>query len=119
MTKIKKEYRIVHQDDGLDTRTLMLEGVDTSRGPRFRIGTVAKAFFNRSPKWLRQRELELSDALPRRARSGERIYDLASIEKFAHELYGQHIIGYPEFRNALMVVRSIAIVTDYLEPNYE
>ena len=85
-------------DPELPADHLILDGIDTSREPRFSVSEVAKFFFKRNSHWVRWAErkgifvFEGEDVGTGRTESGSRVYALADIEKMAHALAAKDLI---------------------------
>ena len=107
-------------DATLDPDRMMLEGVDTSKGPTYSISEVAKFFFARSTHWIRWLEKEkrmMLDGKPvgtRRNDKDVRIYFLSDVEQIAHGLAQSGSISGTQLRETLQLVRISAEMNGYL-----
>lgn len=107
-------------DQNIDTDSMMLEKVDTSKGPLFSVSEMAGFFFARSPYWVRW--LESQDRMvldgeplePLRTEAKARKYDLALVEKIAHALASNGTIKASQLRQALRLVKIQAEMHEYL-----
>jgi hypothetical protein len=113
---------IVIADPSLDPDKLIFEGVDTTKGPEFSVGEVAKYFFARSPSWLRQHEIKghffvhgEPDFTPRRrvARNA-RFFYLEDIERIAHALAFNNVITGARLRTILILLKAEAQIWGFL-----
>ena len=111
---------VVVTDTRLDSEKFMLEGIDVSAGPTFKVSDIAKIFFGRSSHWVRW--LEAKNALvldgqevgTRRTAKGARVYTLADIEKIVHALAQQGKINGAQAANALHVVQTVSRIHGFL-----
>ena len=111
---------VVVTDTRLDSEKFMLDGIDVSADPTFKVSDVAKIFFGRSSHWVRW--LEGKDAFTldgvevgtRRTEKGARVYTLADVEKMTHALAQQGKINGAQAANSLHIVQTIARVWGYL-----
>lgn len=107
---------IVIADPNLDPDKLLFEGVDTSKGPAFSVGEVAKFYFARSPSWLRDHESKGNlviagepEFTPRRRVSrNARFFYLEDIERVAHALTYNNVITGARLRTVLVLLRAEA-----------
>jgi hypothetical protein len=97
----------------------LLEGIDTSPGPRFTISEAGKVFFNRSDHWIRWSEkeghlkLDGVEVGTSRTEVNARVYTLTDIEQMAHALASHHAISGAHLVNVLLVVQAMARLYGY------
>lgn len=99
--------------DEVDPNGFMLdpEAIGQDSGPMFNIRNFAQFFFARSPGWVRHHEREGNFMLAgvrvgdRRTSSGARVYNLGDVERCAHALAQNGVIGVPQLLDALRLVK--------------
>lgn len=111
-------------DEAIDIDKMMLDGIDTSKGPLFSVSEMAQFFFARSSHWVRWLEtegrlvLDGEPLIPLRTKSNARKYDLAMVEKIAHALASNGTIKVVQLRQALRLVKIQAEMNHFLEETY-
>ena len=109
--------RVVIESEGVDPERLMFDTVDTSVGPTFTTGEVAKFFFARSVHWLRWHERKgdlVLDGVPiviERDKSNIKRYTLGDVEKIAHALTTNGLITPMHLIQSLRVLRALGIMS--------
>jgi hypothetical protein len=109
---------IVIADPSLDPDRLLFQGIDTTKGPEFSVGEVAKYFFARSPSWMRTHEAKEHFIIPdepgfeprRRVSRNARFFYLEDIERIAHALAYNNVITGARLRTILMLLKAEAQV---------
>jgi hypothetical protein len=111
---------IVVRSPSLPADRLIYEGIDTSYGPLFSVGDVARIFLrNQTAWWLRRREASLTVGdkpwQPQRTHSGARVYELSDIELLLHALCESGFIAPDVMHHGLMVAMWLGYLHGYLE----
>lgn len=107
-------------DPILDSEQLMLEKVDTSKGPTYSVSEMARFFFARTAHWIRWLEnredfvFDGEQIKEARTAAGARRYDLATIEKIAHFLAVVERINGAQLKRTLSLVKIQAEMHGYL-----
>jgi hypothetical protein len=110
----------VVSDSRVNSDHFILDGIDTSTGPEFSVGEVARFFFARSSHWMRWVEREgklVLDGQPvaqERSTAGSRKYTLTDVEEAAHALATNGAISGTQLRLALSLVSIQAELHGYL-----
>jgi len=106
---------------------MLLNGVDVSEGPIFTVSEVAKIFFARTSHWVRWKDKEGAFVFEgeyvggfrttvKKGKEGARRYTLADVENMTHALAANDGINGHQMMHSLVVVKAIAEVWGFLEP---
>ena len=109
--------------DGPEVEGLIFEDVpaDQVPEPTFSVSQVAETFFARTSYWLRWREskdgfvFDGKPVVPMRTEGGARVYRLPDIERMAHGLAQQHLIGGEELVKIIRVIYAVADLWGYIK----
>lgn len=107
---------VIIVDPAIPSDSYLIPDELMDKGPTFTITIAAKIFFNRSPYWMRDQEKSdrfVLDGKPvgdRRSASDYRIFTLGDVERIIYALGEADVLTGADMRNALTVVRSIAVV---------